>query len=97
MEKETEYLEHIKERWQFSKHVSEKELKLKNHTATSIALSIFDKVVSPYHYFIQDSGTSSKVDEPATEKQISYAKNLGIDNPESYTKKELSKKIDEAR
>lgn len=30
-----------------------------------------------------------------TDKQISYAKKLGIENPEQYTKIELSRKIDE--
>lgn len=32
-----------------------------------------------------------------TNKQINYAKNLGIENPEKYTKEELSKKIDEVK
>jgi len=36
-----------------------------------------------------------KTDEkPPTEKQIEYAKKLGIENPEKYSRKELSKLID---
>ena len=36
-----------------------------------------------------------KTDEkPPTEKQIEYAKKLGIENPEKYSRKELSKMID---
>ena len=97
MEKKQDYIDHIKERWSFAKQVSETDLKLSNHTATNVALSIFDKVVSPYHYFIQDTGTTTGSDDPPTQKQIAYAKKLNIQNPESYTKKELSKKIDEVR
>ena len=32
-----------------------------------------------------------------TNKQINYARKLGIENPEKYTKEELSKKIDEVK
>lgn len=32
-----------------------------------------------------------------TNKQINYAKKLGIENPENYSKEELSKKIDEVK
>ena len=97
MEKEKEYIEHIRERWSFAKRVSEDELELTNHVATNVAISIFDKVVSPYHYFLQNTGAAPITDDPPTEKQLSYAKKLGIENPESYTKKELSKKIDEVK
>ena len=92
MEKEKKYIDHIKERWNFSKKTSEEELQLKNHIATNVALSIFDKCLSPYHYFIEGNETK---EEPPTEKQINYAKKLEIENPESYTKKTLSEKIDD--
>jgi len=35
--------------------------------------------------------------EKPTYKQIQYAKRLGVENPESYTKEELSTAIDEAK
>jgi len=45
---------------------------------------------------MKDMNESRKAagNEP-TEKQISYAKKLGIEKPGSYTKDELSNKIDE--
>lgn len=35
--------------------------------------------------------------EKPTQKQIEYARKLGIENPESYTKQQLSSKIDEVK
>ena len=94
MKEKEKYLEHIKERWSFATKTVEKELELKNHVATNVALSIFDKTVTPYHYFVVDNKT---MDEKPTGKQITYAKKLGIIDPEKYTKKTLSEKIDEVK
>ena len=93
MKKRNEYIEHIKERWSFAQKTVEEQLKLKNHVATNVALSIFDKCLSPYHYFLGEDVTTNG-DSP-TEKQIAYAKKLGISDSESYTKSKLSEKIDE--
>ena len=91
--KNEKYKEHIKESWFFAQEVSE-ELELKDHATTNVALSIFDKVVSPYHYFNSDTKANTE-EEPPTKKQLILAKKLEIDNPENYTKKTISKKIEE--
>lgn len=41
--------------------------------------------------------TRKNEENEPTEKQIAYAKKLGIEKPEKYTKSELSNKIDEAK
>jgi hypothetical protein len=46
---------------------------------------------------IQKEKTSQKAPKPPSDKQIKYAKDLGIENPEKYTSKELSKLIDEKK
>lgn len=94
MEKEKEYVDHIKESWSFAQQTAQEKLDQKNHTAINLALSIFDKMLSPYHYFIQNKNN----EEPKpTDKQIEYAKKLDIKNPETYTKKTLSEAIDKAK
>ena len=98
MKKENEYVEHIVERWSFARKTVLEKLDLKDNIADSITVSIFDKCVRPYHYFIGDNGTTTNSNgDPPTEKQIAYAKKLGIKNPEGYTKKTLSDKIDEVK
>ena len=39
-------------------------------------------------------GKQKLEEKPPTEKQISYAKQLGIENPEKFSRKELSRLID---
>jgi hypothetical protein len=92
MKNKEKYLDHIKERWSFARKTVLETLELKNHLADQIAVTIFDKTVSPYHYFVEDNGTT---DDKPTKKQIAYAKKLKIKDPEFYTKKDLSNKIDE--
>ena len=87
MNYETEYLEHIKEADKLTKKAI-KEYDLSPERAKIV----FKKSVSPYHYFVQEQ----EKDMP-TVKQIDYATQLNIENPEQYTRKELSKKIDEAK
>jgi hypothetical protein len=94
--KNKEFENHVKEGWCFAKEVTEKILKLEGHKATNVELIIFEKCLSPLYYFIQDA-TVKTTEEKPTEKQIKYAKSLGIENPEHYSKKEISKKIDEAK
>ena len=91
--KETErYLDHIKECWNFTKLAVEDELRLSGVVATNIKIKIFEKYLSPYHYFLEDK---EKQTPNPTEAQIKYAKSLKIKNPENYTKKTLSEKIKE--
>jgi len=90
--KKKEYGNHIKESWNFAQETT-KSLGIEGHIATNATLIIFEKRVSPYHYYLKNINDKSEEEKP-TEKQISYAKKLGIDNPESYTKKTLSEKID---
>lgn len=45
--------------------------------------------------YIRSEKKDQKTEEkPPTEKQIEFAKKLGIENPEKYSRKELSKLID---
>lgn len=94
MKNEKEYVEHIKESWTFAIKTAQDELKQQNHTATNLALHIFEKCVSPYHYFIKDNDPDEL---KPTDKQIAYAKKLGIEKPETYTRKNLSEAIDDAK
>jgi len=41
--------------------------------------------------------TASEMNKDPSEKQLKYARELGITEPEQYTKKELSRKIEEKR
>ena len=99
MKKEKEYVEHLKESWSFANKIANEELGQKNQLATNLALSIFDKMVSPYHYFLKDvenkenNQTNQTVEKP-TIKQIDYAKKLGITDPENFTKEGLSREIE---
>lgn len=92
MKNEEKYKEHIKERWSFARKIVLETLELKNHIADNIAITIFEKCVSPYHYFSSESNEQNE-DKP-TMKQIAYAKRLGIKDPEFYTKESLSEEID---
>ena len=80
---QSKYLEHLNQRYIEAKLL---------HSYTSLPESylavLYEKMISPYYYFEED--TTGK----PTEKQISYAKMLGIDTPENYSKEELSKLID---
>ena len=86
MKNEEKYLEHLKE----AEVLTKKSIQEKG-ISPEFARIVFDKLVTPYHYFLQETP------EEPTEKQIKYAENLGIENPVKYSKQELSKKIDEAR
>ena len=97
MKKEEEYKKHIKEAWDFATNTVDNELGEKNHIASNLKVNLFDKMVSPYHYFIKDNSNGKEPsDEKPTQKQLYLAKKLSIEKPESYTKKSLSDKIDEA-
>jgi hypothetical protein len=91
MKNEKEYKQHVKDAFAFATEVAG-ELNISNTTAVDV---IFGKVLTPYHYFEVDNDTGETVVKP-TVKQIEFAKQLNIENPESYSRKELSKKIQEA-
>jgi len=90
MKEEKEYAKHIVRRWSFAKEIAEK--LADTETRKDLTLSIFDKVCTPLYYFLQ--GETSQ--QPPTEKQIAYAKQLGIAEPEIFSREALSLKIDEA-
>jgi hypothetical protein len=86
------YVNHINQCWRFSEKTVEEELQLEGIIATNIKLKIFEKCLIPYHYFIEGN---VKQEQKPTDKQLKLAKKLEIQNPESYTKDTISKKIDE--
>jgi len=88
MKKEDDYLEHIKECWGFAQEVTnglvnqeQKEIRM------ALTLSIFEKVCSPYHYFLRNEEHEPPSIEPPTERQIVFAKQLGIQDLETMSKK----------
>ena len=84
-----EYKKHIEESWHYSESVVNK-LTEDKKTKNELALMVFEKVCSPYHYFLQN-GTNN---EPApTERQIKFATKLGIAEPEKMSKQQLSDEI----
>jgi len=85
------YEEHLKKCWGFAEKSTEEILQLEGNLATNIKIKIFEKCVSPYHYFLENK----QQEPPPTPKQLKLAKKLGIKNPESYTKETISQKIDE--
>jgi hypothetical protein len=94
MKDEKKYEDHVIRRWNFSKELADK---LANEDLrNALTISIFDKTCSPHHYFLRELNEGVTAEKPS-ERQIKYAEDLGIINPEKYSKHELSKKIDEAR
>jgi hypothetical protein len=97
MKIEDDYLEHIKECWGFAQEVANdlvnQELK---GIHMALIISIFEKVCSPYHYFLGNEEHEPPPAQPSTEKQILYAKQLGIQDPEKMSKQQLSEGIDKA-
>ena len=95
MEKLEKYKEHIKDCWDASLEASREIFDYASDTELkNIRLAIFDKLLTPFHYFTPKEDIKENNDEPPTEKQISYANKLGIPNPEQYTKMELAREID---
>lgn len=95
MNEEKEYAKHVKKGWSFAQATAN-ELSNENDLRSKLALAIFDKIVSPLHYFLQGNGSEKPSLQPPTEKQIAYAKQLGIQDPEKFSREELSDRIDEA-
>lgn len=91
MEAEEKYLEHLQESWDFAQKAANKISKTKDHVVTNICLTIFDKIASPHHYFLQN--IESTEDRP-TDKQIKLAKKLEI-KYEGLTKTQLRDRISE--
>jgi protein-tyrosine-phosphatase len=92
---EEKYKEHVKKGWCFAQDTAN-ELASESDLRSKLALAIFEKIVSPLHYFLQGNG-SGESSRPPTEKQVAYARKLGIKNAESYSKEQLSEKIDQVR
>jgi hypothetical protein len=97
MKSSDEYKEHVKECWGFAKEAAnglvdpeQKGIRM------ALTISIFDKICSPYHYFLGNDENEPLSPQPPTEKQVSYDKQLGISDPEKYTRQQLSEKIDKA-
>jgi hypothetical protein len=78
---EEKYKEHVKKGWCFAQDTA-------NELASESDLRL--------HYFLQGNG-SGESSRPPTEKQVAYARKLGIKNAESYSKEQLSEKIDQVR
>jgi hypothetical protein len=94
-DEEEKYEEHVKKGWSFAKKTAET-LTDDEHLRSELAVKIFDKLVSPLHYFLQGNRSGEPSIQPPTERQIEFARNLEIKNPEKFSREELSKKIDEA-
>lgn len=98
MKNEEEYEKHLNEGWYFATGVAEKLIgKDDKDLQFQIAKMIFKLSCSPYHYFLQGCESEGHRSEPPTDKQVAYARKLGINNPYGYSKEELSAKIDEVR
>jgi hypothetical protein len=93
MKEEEKYKEHVKKGWCFAQETAS-ELANEKQLRSKLAITIFEKICSPMHYFIQNQ-EQGQVPQPPTEKQIAYAKQLGIQDPEQSSREELSQKIDE--
>ncbi len=85
------YADDVTKKWEFAKTLAAKILKVEGHKAFNLALAIFSKMDTPYHFF-EKSNTPQDV---PSEKQIKYAESLKISNPEKYTRKDLGTKIRE--
>ncbi len=90
-----EYKGHVKECWDFAQEVAnglvDQEMK---GIRMAFTISIFEKVCTPYHYFLE--GEESIQSIPPTEKQVGFARQLGIIQPEKMSKQQLSEEIDKA-
>jgi len=97
MKKEKEYSEYIKECWAFAQRVVREIAHKENRDQPSnLEYTIFDKCCSPHYYFVQNE-QQGPIPQPPSNKQIAYAKDLGIENPDKFSSRELSKKIDERK
>ena len=92
---EEKYKEHVKKGWCFAQETAN-ELASESDLRPKLALAIFEKIVSPLHYFLQGNGSGEPSLKPPTEKQLEFARKLEIPDPDKFSKEELSLKIDEA-
>lgn len=93
MLKKDEYKNHIKEAWKFAEETAKE---ISKGMMPQISIVLFEKLVSPYHYFIQNiSGDKTELSGKPTEKMCNFAKDLGMKNPEQHTFDEVSDYIDE--
>jgi len=95
MKNSDDYKEHIKECWIFAQEVTNSFVgEEQKGIRMALTISIFEKVCSPYHYFIENVEHEPASIQPPTERQIAYAKQLGISNIEKMSKQQLSEEID---
>jgi hypothetical protein len=97
MKKEQEYSKYLKECLTFAQRTADAILGQNNEMKKELLLSIFDKVCSPHFFFMQNTEPEEPLPQPPTEKQIAYAKQLGIHEPEKYSRQQLSDEIDKTR
>ncbi len=98
MKNEQEYKKHLNEGGYFATGVAEKLIGRDDRDLQfQLAKTIFKLSCSPHHYFSQNCGKDEPKREPPTEKQVAYAHKLGIKDPGSYSKEQLSEKIDQVR
>jgi len=91
------YMEHVKECWVFAQHLADALVgEDQRIQRMQLTMSIFDKICSPYHYFLGNDENEPPSPQPPTQKQISYAKQLGVSDPEKMSKQQLSEEIDKA-
>jgi hypothetical protein len=94
---EKEYVEHVKECLSFAQRTAESTLGQENkEMIRELMWAVFDKVCTPIYYFLQNSKNGETSPQPPTEKQITYAQKLGIQEPEKFSREELSQNIDNA-
>jgi len=84
--------EHIRECWKFCYDLA-KELVDDEKLQLKLSFEIFKKSFCPSHIFQPGRESTPPAAVPPSEKQLQYAKDLNIENPEQYTKQELSQEI----
>ncbi len=87
------YKEHVKKGWCLAQETAN-EITNEKQLRSKLSLTIFEKICSPMHYFLQDEQSPPSQQQP-TKKQILYATQLGIQDPEKLSKEEISQRIDE--
>jgi len=100
MNREQEYEKHLIEGWYFASCVAEKLVSKENKELQfQLAKAVFKLFCRPYHYFVQNEQHSpspqSASPQLPSKEQIAYAKDLGIEDPDTFSRRELSKIIKE--
>lgn len=94
MKYEKEYVEHVKECLTFAHRITDAALGQSDEMRNELFFLIFEKICTPFYYFLQNSENGEPSSQLPTEKQIAYALQLGIQEPETFSKQQLSEEID---